>query len=140
MINQKIIYQKTKSLKVKDNNNSSDGISPNFIYGCLGSCMDSYCVERGTLITTLNGQIPVEKIQDGDSVISYNILSEQVELDLVGRTSLKESETYFEIQVGLQKIVVTSEHPFYIVDKGWVKAKDLIVNDEVLCDDFHKEV
>lgn len=31
------------TLKVKPNNNSADGISPNYIYGCLGGCMSSYC-------------------------------------------------------------------------------------------------
>lgn len=34
--------QITKTLAVKDNNNSSDAISPNYIYGCLGGC-GSYC-------------------------------------------------------------------------------------------------
>lgn len=38
-----IKYQKTKTLLTKSNNNSSDCISPNFIYGCLGGCMKSYC-------------------------------------------------------------------------------------------------
>lgn len=38
----KIIYQKTKTLVTKDNNNSSDAISPNYIYGCAGGC-GSYC-------------------------------------------------------------------------------------------------
>lgn len=35
--------QKTKTLKTRDNGRSSDAISPNFIYGCLGGCMKSYC-------------------------------------------------------------------------------------------------
>lgn len=35
--------QKTKTLTVKDNGRSSDAISPNYIYGCLGGCMKSYC-------------------------------------------------------------------------------------------------
>lgn len=39
----KIIHQKTKTLKTRDNGRSSDAISPNFIYGCLGSCLKSYC-------------------------------------------------------------------------------------------------
>lgn len=37
-----IIKQRTKTLKVHDNNNSSDAISPNYIYNCLGGC-SSYC-------------------------------------------------------------------------------------------------
>lgn len=39
----KIIKQKTKTLITKDNGRSSDAISPNFIYGCLGGCMKTYC-------------------------------------------------------------------------------------------------
>lgn len=39
----KIITQKTKTLVTKDNGRSADAVSPNFIYGCLGGCMKSYC-------------------------------------------------------------------------------------------------
>jgi spore photoproduct lyase len=39
----KIIHQKTKTLTTRNNGRSSDAISPNFIYGCLGGCMKSYC-------------------------------------------------------------------------------------------------
>jgi spore photoproduct lyase len=39
----KIIHQKTKTLTTRDNGRSADAISPNFVYGCLGGCMKSYC-------------------------------------------------------------------------------------------------
>lgn len=39
----KLIHQKTKTLTTRDNGRSSDAVSPNFIYGCLGGCMKSYC-------------------------------------------------------------------------------------------------
>lgn len=39
----KMVHQKTKTLVTKDNGRSSDAVSPNFIYGCLGGCMSSYC-------------------------------------------------------------------------------------------------
>jgi len=38
-----IKQQKTKTLITRDNDRSSDAISPNFVYGCLGGCMQSYC-------------------------------------------------------------------------------------------------
>ena len=38
-----IIKQKTRTLVTRDNGRSSDAIAPNFIYGCLGGCMNSYC-------------------------------------------------------------------------------------------------
>lgn len=39
----RIIKQKTKTLITRDNGRSSDAVAPNFIYGCLGGCMSSYC-------------------------------------------------------------------------------------------------
>lgn len=39
----KLIRNRTKTLTTKDNGRSSDAVSPNFIYGCLGGCMKSYC-------------------------------------------------------------------------------------------------
>jgi spore photoproduct lyase len=36
-------HQKTKTLVTKPNGRSSDAVSPNFIYGCAGGCMVSYC-------------------------------------------------------------------------------------------------
>lgn len=39
----KIIHQKTKTLVTRDNGRSADCISPNFVYGCAGGCMKSYC-------------------------------------------------------------------------------------------------
>lgn len=39
----KLISQKTKTLTTKDNGRSSDAVSPNFVYGCMGGCMKSYC-------------------------------------------------------------------------------------------------
>ena len=39
----RIIKQVTKTLITRDNGRSSDAVAPNFIYGCLGGCMNSYC-------------------------------------------------------------------------------------------------
>ena len=35
-----------------------------------------------------------------------------------------------EIAIGSETIFVTEEHPFYVIGKGWTKAKDIITNDE----------
>lgn len=39
----KIINQSTKTLRIRPNGRSADYITPNFIYGCLGGCRNSYC-------------------------------------------------------------------------------------------------
>lgn len=128
-------YQKTKTLNIKENTRSSDFVIPNLIMGCNAGCSNSYCVEEGTLISTKDGQIPVEKIQDGDFVQSLNNLKEYIELKKVHHTFHRDYNSWIEIEVDQLKIVVTPEHPFYIVGKGWVEAQYLTEDDEVLCDD-----
>lgn len=130
-----IIKQKTKTLITRDNGRSADAITPNFVYGCLGGCMKSYCVEENTVISTPIGKIPVQKIQDGDFVLSYDSSLELILPKKAYCNFHRESNSWIEIQVENKNIVVTPEHPFYIVGKGWVEAQYLIEGDEVLCDD-----
>lgn len=39
----KLKRQRTKTLSIKANERSSDFVTPNFIYGCLGGCRNTYC-------------------------------------------------------------------------------------------------
>jgi intein/homing endonuclease len=36
---------------------------------------------------------------------------------------------------GKETINVTAEHPFYVIDKGWIKAKDVQVGNNVKSSD-----
>ena len=132
-----IKIQKTKTLVTKDNNNSANCIAPNIIYGCYGGCVSTYCVEEGSLISIKDGEVPVEQIQDGDLVKSYDSSLEQVELKKAYNIFHRQHNSWIEIQVENKVIVVTPEHPFYIVGKGWVEAQYLTEDDEVLCDEAH---
>ena len=123
--------QNTKTLGIKPNGRSSDFVTPNFIMGCNSSC--KFCVAEGTLITTINGQIPVEKIRENDFLLSYNSSKEHVELDVCLDTSSRLSDDYYKIELeGGQILLVTGEHPIYIKGKGWVEAQYLNDGDEVI--------
>ena len=39
----KLKRQRTKTLSIKANDRSSDFVTPNFVYGCLGGCRNTYC-------------------------------------------------------------------------------------------------
>lgn len=134
-----IKHQITKTLITKENNNSSNCIVPNLIYGCQGNCK-SYCVEEGSLISLKDEEIPVEQIQDGDLVKSYDSSLELVELKRAYNIFHRLHHSWIEIQVENTKVVVTPEHPFYIVGKGWVEAQYLTEDDEVLCDEDYIKV
>lgn len=121
-----------KALDIKFSGRSSDYISPSFGYGCRFEC--SYCVTPDTLITTPAGLKKAEEIQEGDEVISFCQDTLQPEIDLVTAIGSRETDELYVIEVDGQSVTVTSEHPFYTKDRGWVEARHLIEDDELLCD------
>ncbi|MEP0916279.1 polymorphic toxin-type HINT domain-containing protein [Leptolyngbya sp. DQ-M1] len=123
-----------KSLSARPNCRSSDFVAPSHANGCAMAC--AYCVASGTLISTPQGQVPVEQIQDGDVVFAYDSSSGQLVEAVVSGTAQRDVDEVLEIQVGEQVLRVTAEHPI-MTRRGWVKAGDLTEDDEVLCDDTH---
>jgi cation transport ATPase len=130
---------KTKPLKnlvIKPNNQSADFIAPPFAVGCEIAC--AYCIEKGTLISTSSGQVPVEQIQDGAVVLAYDSLMGQLVEARVQGTAYREVEELIELEVEDGTIRVSLEHPFLVIRDGyeqWVEAQHLAVDDEVLCAD-----
>lgn len=68
------------------------------------------CFLTGTLVKTKNGQIPIEKLQKGDEVISLDKNGNQ-EISKIGEIKSFEVEEYFVIN---EKIKVTATHPFFV--------------------------
>ena len=121
-----------KTFTIRESGRSSDYITPSFGYGCLLSC--SYCVTPDTIITTPFGPKMAGEIQEGDQVISFSLNNEKVETDLVTAIGQRDIDELYVIEVHGQSVAVTGEHPFYTKNKGWVEAKHLTEDDELLCD------
>jgi len=74
------------------------------------------------------GLKPIESIKEGDSVFSYNLEKDIVELNKVAKAFNRKAKEIFELSTNAGKIMVTAEHPFYVIGKGWVKVKNLQTN------------
>lgn len=123
-----------KGLACRHNGRSTDYVAPGLATGCPLAC--SYCVAEGTLIKTIKGQVPVEKIQDGDLLFSYDSSLEQLSVSRAQNIFCRYVDQVYEIEVNDKILVLTAEHPVYVCNKGWVKTEDLKEGDEVLyvCD------
>lgn len=117
---------------IRPSGRSTDYISPSFGHGCLYDC--SYCVTPDTLITTPDGLKKAGEIQEGDQIISFSLDILKPEIDLVTAIGSRETDELYVIEVDGQNVTVTGEHPFYTKDRGWVEARHLTEDDELLCD------
>ncbi len=90
---------------------------------------------EGTLISTIDGLVPIEEINIGDLVYSFEEKSGAVVLQEVIHLieGYKEHEL---VTLGLSnndEVVVTDGHPFYLIDENnWQQAKNLQVGDELI--------
>ena len=121
-----------KSMVIRPSGRSTDFISPSFGHGCLYNC--TYCVTPDTLITTPSGLKMAGDIQEGEQVISFSLDTGKVETDLVTVIGQRDTDELCVIEVDGQSVTVTGEHPFYTKNRGWVEARHLTEDDELLCD------
>jgi dTDP-4-amino-4,6-dideoxygalactose transaminase/intein/homing endonuclease len=80
------------------------------------------------------GSNPIEKISLGDEILTYNISNGTKEYKKVIKLFEKEYSgnlCFFKFSNN-NELKITGEHPVYVVDKGWVRAKDLLIGDKVV--------
>ncbi len=76
--------------------------------------------------------MPIQYIQAGDLVWTMDMDSGEVKLGKVADTFVRQAPAIVTVTVAGEDIETTTEHPFWVVDKGWTAAKDLSLCDEVI--------
>ena len=97
-----------------------------------GSAKDfgtSYCFVAGTLVTTEDGQEPIEEIEVGDRVLSEDETTGEVAVKTVTDTYINETDELIHIGVNGETISATPTHPFYVDKLGWTLARSLRAGD-----------
>jgi len=87
------------------------------------------CFTAGTKVQTDEGEKPIEEIQVGDKVLSKNDVSGEIAYKEVIELYKREVAETYNISVHGEVITTTDEHPFWVLNKGWIKTKDLSVGD-----------
>jgi RHS repeat-associated protein len=100
------------------------------------------CFVAGTPVKTLEGDIPIEEIQAGDIVLSYNVESGELEYKQVARTYIRESDDLYDLSIqGEEKAFrVTATHPFFArpgcpsveTEGKWIRVDELRTGFEVM--------
>ena len=95
----------------------------------LASEKISYCFVAGTLVTTEDGQKPIEEIQVGDKVLSENPETGEIAYKTVEETYINETDELIHVHINGETISATPNHPFYVDKLGWTLAKNLRAGD-----------
>jgi hypothetical protein len=83
------------------------------------------CLVAGTKIWTLTGLVPVEQITVGDRVLARDMATGNLSYRPVLRPTVRPATSTIEIKLEGDVIQASGGHRFWILDKGWVKARDL---------------
>ena len=86
----------------------------------------------GTVVITATGSIPIEQVHAGTIVQSFNPGTLVVSQKKVETTFEKQTSEIMHISVNKEIIDATTIHPFYVLDRGFVTAKNLRAGD-ILC-------
>jgi hypothetical protein len=95
------------------------------------------CFIAGTEITLANGDVKnIEDVAVGEEVLTYNEDKKETEAGVVGDLKKHEVQSVIRLTLDNENVIVTTEeHPFYVVDAGWVKAGELQPLDVCLKED-----
>ena len=89
------------------------------------------CFTGDTLVAAENGQIRIDEIEVGDKVWAYDIFTGETALKEVTKVYVHEVDEILHLYTSCGDIDTTTNHPFYVIDKGWVAAGDLVEGDEI---------
>jgi len=91
------------------------------------------CVPGGTCVDTPNGQKAIQDFKIGDEVYSYNLDTKETEIDTIYDAWCSGDKQCVNVVLeNKEEIEIGENHPLYIKNVGWVKAKNLKKGDEIL--------
>lgn len=95
------------------------------------ACSASFAPD--TVVHTTNGLKPIQKITTSDWVLSYDTNGKTIAKSKVyGLKSREVEQDVWITTTDNTNFNSTTNHPFYVKDKGWIEAKDLHVGDRLV--------
>jgi RHS repeat-associated protein len=93
------------------------------------------CFVAGTLIVSVSGSVPIESLSTGDKVTSWNESAQQSAITEVKEAYDRKVAQIIQLEIrrGSEREIlgVTPEHPFWVMDEGWLEAAKLRAGDKL---------
>ena len=88
------------------------------------------CFTGDTLVSAEDGQKRIDEIEAVDKVWAYDIYTGKTELKEVLTVYVHDQDEILHLKTTAGDIDTEADHPFYVMDKGWVAAGDPENGDE----------
>ncbi len=98
-----------------------------------GGASSMECFAAGTPVATLTGPVAIEKLQIGDRVLAQDADTGELAYKLVLGATIRPPVETVLVTTTRGTIQATRGHPFWIVGRGWLMAKELHVGDRLHC-------
>ena len=90
------------------------------------------CFIAGTMVLTAAGLVAIENIRAGDVVISTNPDTLDTAEKTVLETYVRQVDKLVHLTINGEKIVTTIDHPFYVQNRGFINAGNLLTGDTLI--------
>jgi len=107
--------------------------------GCTdGVCLaPGNCFVAGTPVATPSGERSIESLRVGDTVLARGEFDDQVAPRTIRATFARPAPSLVNVRVVMvdgasENIRSTPEHPYWTLDRGWVRASALAANEALL--------
>jgi len=137
-----IEYLKTRDMQATKQA-AIDGAADGFMWGSVtgavtGGMTSPYCFVAGTLVCTVDGEVPIEDIEVGDYVLAENPDTGEVDYKPVLETYEHDTYDVVYLTIDGEEFTTTEGHPFYTLERGFVKAGELRFSDTLIDDNGNK--
>lgn len=93
----------------------------------------SFCVVGSTFVETPNGRIPIQYLNEGDYVYSFNEKTRDFEVEkCINPRITQKNADLIRVYTDKDSVLCTENHKFLTFNKGWVEAKNLELMDSII--------
>lgn len=99
---------------------------------CDAGC--KFCFTPESQVLTINGNKPISSVKKGEKIYSFEERSKKIEISIVEDVLVKdvaEELCVIELENG-NVIKCTKDHKIFTKNRGWIDAKDILLDDELL--------
>ncbi len=89
------------------------------------------CFVEGTVVHTDTGLLPIELIVPGTMLHACDPITGECSSNRVAAVYLGQADVVVHLTIEGERLICTCEHPFWVVERGWVRARSLSIGDRL---------